>query len=382
MNKRVLIVGGGPSGAVAGIYLLKHGFNVTLFEKGNKKRNKTCGEGLTPESQHILDQIGMLNTVKKYAYSIDEMKLFDLSNNPISLKNQYYTLERSMLDSILRDEIETLEGKIIYNTTISDWKTTDDSVWVKTRSGQIYKGDMLILATGAENSLIKNSNLVATSYSAVALRAYGENTIGCNSLEFYLHKKLFPAYGWVFPLPGNRINIGVYTHKDTGPTRDLTKLMNIFYEVLSERYSKPIKIIDPLQGWILQTGLNSKNIVDDRVLLVGENIACTYNFSGEGIGPAMKSGLLAAETITEAEGDYSKDTLSQYEYKITAILGPMHRGYNNLMRIFKYKVFFKIATWFLRHSTRVKVLTENVIDEKISLEQALSFKQLILLLRS
>ena len=377
MKREVLIVGGGPSGAVAGIHLLKNKFKVTLFEKGNKNRNKICGEGLTPESQNILKIVNLYDKVKKFALEVNEMTVFDLSNRPISLKNKYLTLERSMLDLLLREEVEELGGSIIYNSTIVDWFKNRKSVTVEDTSGKKYEGDVLVLATGADNSLSKKGNWITTPYTAVAIRAYGKNTTNCKTLEFYMHRKLFPAYGWVFPLPNNRINIGVYTHKDSGPTRDVSKLMKIFYDVLAERYSSSFELLSPLQGWTLQTGLHGKNISDDRVLLVGENIASTYNLSGEGIGPAMKSGFLAAKTIIEADGIFTKSSLCKYEIMIQKELGPMHFGYNKLMKLFKYKPFFTVATWILRRSKRARIMVEEIIDEKITFKKVFRLQSLI-----
>jgi flavin-dependent dehydrogenase len=43
--------------------------------------------------------------------------------------------------------------------------------------------------------------------------------------------------------------------------------------------------------------------------------------SGEGIGPAIFSGLLAAETIICARGDYSRRALSAYVERLTERLG-------------------------------------------------------------
>ena len=377
MKPKVLIVGGGPSGSTAAIYLLQHGFRVMLFEKGGKSRNKTCGEGLTPESQHILKKIQMFASIKKIAYQVNQMSLFDLSNRPILLKNKYFTLERSVLDKTLRNKIEELGGKVYHNCTISEWNNLDNRVTIKDSLGNEYKGDILILATGAENTLAKKNGFTSGAYSAVALRAYGNNTIGCDTLEFYFHRKLYPAYGWIFPLPNNKINIGVYTHKDIGPTRDVAKLMDLFYEVLSEKYDKSIHLSSPLQGWVLQTGLQEKNLCRDRVLLVGENISCTYNLSGEGIGPAMKSGLFAAQTIIESKGDYSRKTLRQYEEKVRDGIAPAHYGYNKLFKIFRKAFPFAIATTLLRYIPGLRRVAQDVIDEKKVFKDVFKLKYII-----
>lgn len=372
MAKKVLIVGGGPSGAAAGIYLRQHGLDVHLFERGDESRSKTCGEGLTPESQHVLQDLHVLKDVEAIAYRTDRVTLFDLFNQPIPIYNRYYTLERSRLDKLLRDKVSTLGGVVSHNTTITKISESKNGVSIEDTNKKKYEGDVLILATGAEVSLAKQAGFTTvTGYSAVSMRAYAKNTVGCDSLEFYLHRKLFPAYGWIFPLPNNTINIGVYTHRDTGPTRDLSKLMKIFYEVLAERFKEPLEMISPPRGWILNTGLATKNLCSDRILLCGENIACTYNFSGEGIGPALRSGYLSAQTIIEAQGTYDKGHLKTYEDAVKKDLYPMHAGYNKINKLFQNKLTFFIACFFLRYSAGVRRLTQDIVDEKVTLGEVL-----------
>lgn len=373
MNKKVLIVGGGPAGTSAGICLQQNGFNVSLFEQGDENRSKTCGEGLTPESQNILKKLNMMKKVQNIAYFTNELTLFDLFNKPISIYNKYYTLKRTVFDKLLRQEIINSGGKVSYNTTITNIKVSTDKVIIEDQNKKQYKGDIVILATGAETLLAKKLGFTSiNNYTAISMREYAYNTMYCKTLEFYFHRKLFPAYGWVFPLPDNILNIGVYTHKDTGPTRDLSQLMKIFYEVLAERFHKPLQIIDQPRGWILNTGLMTNSLCANRVILCGENIASTYNFSGEGIGTALKSGFLAAQTILEAKGSYTKTSLSSYEHRIRSDLGPMHNWYNRLTKLFKSKIIFFIACLLLRYSKRVKQLTQNIIDEKISFQKGFS----------
>ncbi|HYX49390.1 MAG TPA: FAD-dependent oxidoreductase, partial [Ktedonobacteraceae bacterium] len=61
----VVVVGAGPSGSTTAYYLAKQGFKVLLVDKFNFPRDKTCGDGLTPRALHILDDMGLLDTLLK-----------------------------------------------------------------------------------------------------------------------------------------------------------------------------------------------------------------------------------------------------------------------------------------------------------------------------
>src|SRR5438067_1932212 len=45
-------------------------------------------------------------------------------------------------------------------------------------------------------------------------------------------------------------------------------------------------------------------LIDDGVLLIGDAAGLAYPHSGEGIRPAVESGIMATETIIAASGDY------------------------------------------------------------------------------
>jgi len=59
-------------------------------------------------------------------------------------------------------------------------------------------------------------------------------------------------------------------------------------------------------------GRSQRKILDDGVLLVGDAAGLAYPESGEGIRPAIESGLMAAHTILSADGNYGARNLELY----------------------------------------------------------------------
>jgi flavin-dependent dehydrogenase len=62
-------------------------------------------------------------------------------------------------------------------------------------------------------------------------------------------------------------------------------------------------------------------LLDDGVVLVGDAAGLAYTESGEGIRPAIESGLLAAGVILDAAGDYRRQRLARYEQLIRRRFG-------------------------------------------------------------
>ena len=69
------------------------------------------------------------------------------------------------------------------------------------------------------------------------------------------------------------------------------------------------------------------------MLLAGDAAGLAYPQSGEGIRPAIESGLLAAVTIIEAGGRYTRNRLQPYEDRLQARFGtgPVSRALTGIL---------------------------------------------------
>src|SRR5262249_56240319 len=66
---------------------------------------------------------------------------------------------------------------------------------------------------------------------------------------------------------------------------------------------------------------SGRRVVDDGVLLVGDAAGLAYPQSGEGIRPAVESGLMAAETVVAARGIFDRDRLARHEGRLAGRFG-------------------------------------------------------------
>jgi len=159
----ILIIGGGPAGSTASLYLSQLGFNIILIEKKSFPRETLCGEFLSTEVVRILNQLNIFNDfIALKPNKIDSFRAIDDSG--IELKTELgfdaYAIKRSAFDSLLLEKAKHSDVKVIQPAeVISTIKTGLDFVSkVKEDSGQIIqiKSKLVIAAYGKQNILDKN----------------------------------------------------------------------------------------------------------------------------------------------------------------------------------------------------------------------------------
>jgi flavin-dependent dehydrogenase len=129
------------------------------------------------------------------------------------------------------------------------------------------------------------------------------------------------GYGWCFR-KGDYLNIGL------GRTdrEQLATHVRRFVDFLRSRGKIGCQVPERFHGHAYQLYERTQPVLcDDGVLLVGDAAGLAYPQSGEGIRPAVESGLLAAGVIAEAAGNYTRERLAAYPERLIARLGTPRR---------------------------------------------------------
>lgn len=126
--------------------------------------------------------------------------------------------------------------------------------------------------------------------------------------ELYFLPEL-DGYGWFFR-KGDYLNIGL----GRTDNKKLGVYVDKFRHYLAKQARIPAEFTFPFRGhaYRLATGYPARNSIADGVMLVGDAVGLAYPQSGEGIRTAIESGIIAAETAIESEGDYRQARLDSY----------------------------------------------------------------------
>jgi len=219
----------------------------------------------------------------------------------------------------------------------------------------------VVLATGAvPQALLAAGMCERRSPSGIALRGYVKNDamVGrIKALEVVWHKSLSPGYGWIFPAPDGRFNIGVgvaHSHPavDGAPAKMKDVNLRRVFDAFCAHYAPAHEL--------MRTG----------TLVTGEAAGSTYSFTGEGIGKAYETGLLAAEALIAAPGFAHSgvpagsfdDVRSRYEAGLAA-LQPRFNLYERANQVNAHPWLADVLIWRANKSARLLRRMAGVLEE-------------------
>jgi len=120
------------------------------------------------------------------------------------------------------------------------------------------------------------------------------------------------GYGWIFR-KDNYLNVGLGRTDSHQISRHVQELVGYLKE--TRAVETPASGISGHAYGLF--GHSQRKILDDGVILIGDAAGLAYPESGEGIRPAVESGLIAAHAILSANGDYQERQLALYRELLT-----------------------------------------------------------------
>jgi geranylgeranyl reductase family protein len=323
----VLIVGGGPAGSTCARELIRAGIDALILDKQQFPRDKTCAGWITPS---VVDELRLdLDDYARGGRVIQPFTGFRTSVlGATEVETRYprvvsygirrcefdeYLLRRSGARLALGEKLESLER--------------DGDGW--TVNGRLRA--RLIVGAGG--------HFCPVARQVGAQLGSGEAVIAAQEVEFEMTPRqqaactLRPDTPELFFLPDlsgyawavrkqHVLNVGLGRQDN----KNLAQHVERFIEFLQRR-GKLGDVPSRFKGHAyLLYGENRRALLDDGVLLIGDAAGLAYPQSGEGIRPAIESGLLAAQTLIEARGDYSRARLARYAQRIEQRFGPRSTG--------------------------------------------------------
>lgn len=319
----VIVVGGGPAGAVAARYAAEGGASVLLIEKRQEIGDPIrCAEGVGTRD---LDKYVDIED-RWIAAPIKGATIYVPDGTSIKMRakdeNQIYgyILERKIFDRALVERAAKAGAEVYTKTSATGLIMKDGRVaGVKIKRLGVEKevaANVVIGADGVESKVGKwagiNTTLKPSDIETGVQFLMTDIDIDEDNVEFFMGNQYAPGgYVWIFPKGPRRANVGIgllgSKVKDGGRPIDY---LNKFIE---NRFPNG-KIIEMAYGGVPVSGGIDK-IYGAGLMLVGDAGQLSDPITGGGIKHALWSGELAGINAAEAvkAGDFTEKSMKKYQ---------------------------------------------------------------------
>jgi menaquinone-9 beta-reductase len=316
-----LIVGGGPAGSTCARGLRRAGLDVLVLDAAVFPRDKVCAGWITPQVVTSLDLDVDEYRRGRTFQPISRFRV-GLIGGGDDTETEYgrqvsFGIRRCEFDHYL---LERSGARVRAGTPVTSLHRDGDQ-WIV--NGNI-RTPLLIGAGGHFCPVARavNGPMTAPGVSVVAAQE-AEFLVDADTCdvrgeapELYFCRD-FKGYGWCFR-KGEYLNVGL----GRLDRRSLPRATAAFLAFLTASGRLPRDITPRWRGHAYAVyNTPHRRVVDSSVVLIGDAAALAYAQSGEGIRPAVESGLLAAAAIVDAGHRYSGERLQPYANRLRARFG-------------------------------------------------------------
>ncbi|HEY4067609.1 MAG TPA: geranylgeranyl reductase family protein [Burkholderiaceae bacterium] len=380
----VLVVGAGPAGSAAAMTLARGGRDVVLVDAHAFPRDKVCGDGLIPDAHNALRKLGVLDEVMALAQAIGFVGCIGPRGGRIDVPGALAVLPRKQLDLILCRAAVAAGVRMFAPLRFTAPIEEGDGETRSVVGAVLQQGDetreirarWVVLASGAvPQALMAAGMSERTTPSGVALRGYVKNDAMAgklDKLEVVWHRAVTPGYGWIFPCRDGVFNIGVGladSHNAQRGSGKLAKRELNLRQVMDDftRVYAPARelmaggtLLGPMKGAPLRCTLEGARFTRPGLIVTGEAAGSTYSFSGEGIGKALETGILAAEAVLSGAPDAA--VRARYEARLLE-LKPRFDLYARANSVNRHPWLADLLIWRAKRSPRLLKRMSGVLNE-------------------
>ena len=322
----LLIIGAGPAGLSTALHLIHQNpgwaERMILLDKAAHPRHKLCAGGMTRYGLELLQDLNISVPLPIPQAMVDEAR-FALGQRTIHLRGRpmFVVFNREEFDDCLA-KIARERGVVIHENEGAKQLTIDDEGVTVTTSRGLYRAKAVVGADGSrgivrralkrEKERTRVARLLETATPAPETAP--QFTKNYAQFDFTGVRSDLQGYTWDFPsrVAGKpHFNRGVY---DSRVSRSRAKaiLPHVLNGALREMGTDPATT--KIEGHPIHWFSPQNRFSVRRILLVGDAAGADPLF-GEGIGPALGYGKVAAEALqlAYAKGDF---TLKHYRRRI------------------------------------------------------------------
>ncbi|WP_026286611.1 NAD(P)/FAD-dependent oxidoreductase [Pseudomonas umsongensis] len=227
-RRQVVVIGAGPSGAIAAALLKRKGHDVLMIERQHFPRF-SIGESLLSHCLDFVEEAGMLDAVNAAGFQLkngaafawgDQYSTFDFGETFSNGKPTTFQVQRADFDKLLADQAELQGVDVRYSEAIVsvDFSLAKPQLDVLREDGSQYRveADFVLDASGYGRVLPRLLDLEAPSNFPVrqAVFTHVEDCIDSPAFErekilITTHPTQRDIWFWTIPFSNGRCSVGV-----------------------------------------------------------------------------------------------------------------------------------------------------------------------------
>ncbi len=357
----ILIVGGGPAGSSCAWKLRNSGLATTVLDKQVFPRDKVCGGWITPPVVEELE-IDLADYARGrvlqpiHGFRTSRMGGREVETDygrPIS-----YGIRRCEFDDFL---LKRCAARVHQGVPLTRLERSGDQ-WIvngqfKTRLVVGAGGHFCPVARFKGANGRKEISVVAQEVEfEMTDRQSDQCSIQAEIPELYFCTDM-KGYGWCIR-KGNFLNIGLGRLDPHALPRHVADFVDFLRKTRKVTFDLPSSLSG--HSYLLY-GHAKRNVADDGILLIGDAAGLAYSQSGEGIRPAIESGLLAAKAILSAGGSNSPKLADTYRRLLA-------QRFENSQREWAFNLGRRLPPW-LMSSLAAVLLASRWFSRRVILER-------------
>ncbi|MBN1482762.1 NAD(P)/FAD-dependent oxidoreductase [candidate division KSB1 bacterium] len=291
----VVIVGGGPAGSSCAWTLKQAGMDVRILDKQQFPRHKLCAGWITPKVWRLLKV-----HPREYPHGLTRFDTlhFYIRSRHIPLPTRQYAIRRYEFDDWLlqRAGVSVICHKV--HTIIRDGEFF-------IIDGQ-FRCRYLVGAGGSScpvyRTFFRDIHPRTKQAQITTLEQEFKYRWHDSNCHLWFFEQELPGYSWYVPKKGGYLNIGIGAKVDGLSARGETLHYhwNLFAEKLRGRGLVRDTLLTP-KGYTYFLRQKTATYQMNNAFIIGDAAGLATLDMGEGIGPAVHSGLRVARAISSAK---------------------------------------------------------------------------------